>query len=159
MTETIQPSLIEYKIASTNHERQQAFAVRHTVFVEEQNVPIDIERDEFDEAAIHIIATKNGIPVGTGRLVIETDEAGRKRGRIGRVCILKANRRQGIATGIMKEILKQAQQLPDLKELYLHAQLSAKELYAGLGYVERGEVFAEAGIDHIEMFKSINHTS
>ena len=37
----------------------------------------------------------------------------------------------------------------------LHAQLSARGFYERAGFVSRGEIFVEAGIDHIEMMLDI----
>ena len=37
----------------------------------------------------------------------------------------------------------------------LHAQEYVKAFYAGHGYRERGEVFLEEGIPHIEMVKGL----
>ena len=46
------------------------YAVRHEVFVVEQGVPVELERDELDAAADHAVAVDAaGAVVGTGRLV------------------------------------------------------------------------------------------
>ena len=47
------------------------YALRELVFVVGQHVPVDIERDTDDEAAVHVVAraTASGEVVGTGRLV------------------------------------------------------------------------------------------
>ena len=42
-----------------------------------------------------------------------------------------------------------------VKEITLHAQLTAKAFYARLGYREEGEEFEEAGIAHVSMRKTI----
>ena len=42
-----------------------------------------------------------------------------------------------------------------VKEITLHAQLTAKEFYARLGYREEGDIFEEAGIAHVAMRKVI----
>ncbi|MHB8912382.1 MAG: GNAT family N-acetyltransferase [Lysobacter sp.] len=45
-------------------------SVRETVFVQEQNVPLDLEWDELDPLCRHVLARDNeGRPIGTGRLV------------------------------------------------------------------------------------------
>ena len=41
------------------------------------------------------------------------------------------------------------------REVVLHAQLSAAPFYARAGFSERGEVFEEAGIPHVEMVRSL----
>ena len=42
-----------------------------------------------------------------------------------------------------------------VREIALHAQLTAKAFYARLGYREEGEEFEEAGIPHVSMRKTI----
>ena len=49
--------------------REKLRAVRRAVFIEEQKVPEDLEWDEADEHAYHVLATTiDGRPIGTGRL-------------------------------------------------------------------------------------------
>ena len=125
-----------------------AYDLRRIVFVIEQKVPEDMERDEFDAEAIHAIARDGEVVVGTGRLVVEG-----RRGRIGRMAVQKERRGEGIGNGLMEFLESRAREL-GLTEIYLHAQVYAKEFYAKKGYAERGEEFDEAGIAHIEMFKT-----
>ena len=39
-------------------------------------------------------------------------------------------------------------------KIYFHSQLYIKDLYAQLGFIEEGETFFEAGIEHIKMYKN-----
>src|SRR5690606_39345790 len=56
------------KIATSPEEKEKAFAIRHEVFVMEQNVPIEIELDEFDDEAIHFLCYNDeNEPVGADR--------------------------------------------------------------------------------------------
>ena len=48
------------KKVETKAELDQAYTVRTIVFVQEQNVPVDLEIDEHDETAIHFIGLLNG---------------------------------------------------------------------------------------------------
>ena len=62
----------------------QAWAepLRFAVFVEEQNVPADIELDSFDALSVHAVAfDASGEAVGTGRLLPD--------GHIGRMAVAK----------------------------------------------------------------------
>ena len=56
---------IIFRIVETEAELQQCFAVRHSVFVEEQNIFFETDQDEFDKNAIHIAA----IDTSTGKVV------------------------------------------------------------------------------------------
>lgn len=142
--------LVEFAVAIDPQDMEDAYRLRHIVFVEEQGVPENMEKDEFDPDAIHVVAKNGGKVVGTGRMVIEA-----KNGRIGRMAVDKNLRRKGIGKRIMLKLEEEAQQR-GLDEIYLHAQVHAHDFYEKLGYTPRGEVFDEAGIDHVEMYKELN---
>ena len=46
-----------------------ALAIREVVFIEEQSVPVELERDDEDPTAFHVIAFARGHAVATGRLI------------------------------------------------------------------------------------------
>ncbi|MGL4435486.1 MAG: YbgC/FadM family acyl-CoA thioesterase, partial [Giesbergeria sp.] len=47
-----------------------AARVRHAVFIQEQGIPADIEVDELDATAVHVVLRNRlGMPVATGRLL------------------------------------------------------------------------------------------
>lgn len=142
-------SMVEYGVLKNEEERVEAYQLRYDVFVDEQKVPADMELDEFDPEAVHAVAIENGRVIGTGRLVVEGNV-----GRIGRMAVEKEKRGQGIGNGLM-EVLEQKAVDLGLSEIYLHAQVYAKDFYAKRGYQPRGEEFDEAGIAHIEMFRKL----
>ena len=76
-------------------------AIRYEVFVNEQNVPEELEIDGFDGEAKHALAFVDGVPIGTGRILND--------GHIGRVAVLKNYRGLGIGKLIMKDLIKWAQ--------------------------------------------------
>jgi predicted GNAT family N-acyltransferase len=125
------------------------FAVRHAVFVDEQAVPPALERDEFDALAIHLVALRGDAVIGTLRIVASGDTA-----KIGRMAVLAADRKSGVGTRLMDRAVEVARTM-GVKDLVLHAQLTAKAFYARFGYREEGEVFEEAGIAHVTMRRTI----
>jgi predicted GNAT family N-acyltransferase len=125
------------------------YAVRHQVFVVEQAVPPALERDAFDVVAIHLVALRDDDVIGTLRLVVSGSTA-----KIGRMAVLAVERRSGIGSGLMARAHEVARSV-DVKEITLHAQLSAKAFYTRLGYREQGEAFEEAGIAHVNMRKTL----
>jgi predicted GNAT family N-acyltransferase len=125
------------------------FALRHQVFVEEQAVPPALERDAFDALAIHLVALTGDKVIGTLRIVVSGDSA-----KIGRMAVLAAHRNSGIGSRLMERAAEIARSM-NVKEMTLHAQLSAKAFYARLGYRVEGEEFEEAGIAHVTMRKTI----
>ena len=92
------------KVPETKEEIRGLRELRALVFVCEQGVPRDLEIDELDGDAIHIIGCFNTQVVATGRLVLDTAVTG----RIGRMAVLAAYRRSGIGTLILKALEKQA---------------------------------------------------
>ena len=121
-------------------------AIRYEVFVDEQNVPVDLEIDGLDGKAKHALAFVDGVPIGTGRILND--------GHIGRVAVLKNYRGLGIGKLIMKELIKCAQDM-SLEKVWLSSQWHAHSFYLDLGFVCVGEVYKEAGIDHIKMFRAL----
>ena len=126
-----------------------AYAVRHQVFVEEQAVPPALERDEFDDLAIHLVALRGDDVVGTLRIVVSGGSA-----KIGRMAVLAAERNAGIGSRLMERAIEVARTM-NVKEITLHAQLTAKEFYEKLGYCAEGDIFEEAGIAHVSMRHAI----
>jgi predicted GNAT family N-acyltransferase len=130
-------------------DRAAAYAIRRAVFVEEQGVPPEIERDDLDELAEHALAVLDGRPVGAGRLVA--------RGRtavIGRMAVLDDARGTGIGAGLL-DLLEEVARSLGCTEVELHAQLTARGFYGRLGYTAHGEVYQEAGIAHIDMSRPL----
>jgi predicted GNAT family N-acyltransferase len=126
-----------------------AYAVRHQVFVNEQAVPPALERDALDDLAIHLVALRGDDVIGTLRIVVSGANA-----RIGRMAVLAAERRGGVGTRLMERAHEVARTM-NVKEITLHAQLTAKDFYAKLGYCEEGDIFEEAGIAHVTMRQAI----
>ncbi len=121
-------------------------AIRYNVFVEEQKVPEELEIDGLDDKAKHVLAFVDSVQIGTGRILSD--------GHIGRVAVLKDYRGLGIGKLIMKDLIKWAQNM-NLEKVWLSSQWHAHSFYLDLGFVCVGEIYIEAGIDHIKMFKTL----
>ncbi|TAN08117.1 MAG: GNAT family N-acetyltransferase [Rhodanobacteraceae bacterium] len=136
-------------------DRAALLGVRATVFIEEQHVPADIERDDDDARAVHLLArTPAGDPVGTGRLLVDPapgdgHSTGRT-GHIGRMAVLSAWRRRGVGSTLLHGLLDHAR-ARGVREICLHAQHTAIAFYQRHGFTARGAEFEEAGIPHVEM--------
>jgi predicted GNAT family N-acyltransferase len=129
----------------------QASQVRTAVFVHEQNIPAELEWDVADADALHaVIVNPQGEPVATGRLLVHAPGVG----RIGRMAVLSSLRGTGLGQQILEALVQAARERGDV-EVCLHAQTSAQGFYERLGFTQRGEVYAEVGIPHIEMFLDI----
>lgn len=130
--------------------RWKAYALRHEVFVVEQRVPPELERDEKDAEAFHVIALEGDRCVGTGRLVRQAGGVG----RVGRMAVDARFRRSGVGAQVLEALEARARE-EGLREIELHAQCYVEEFYRRHGYARAGDVFEEAGIDHVVMSKRL----
>lgn len=126
-------------------------ALRRTVFIEEQNVSEADEMDGLDAEAIHLIATCDGKPAGTARLLIRGET-----GKIGRVAVLREHRSTGLGAAIMRQAEAALRSRPGVTRLYLSAQTHALPFYEKLGYVAYGPEYDDAGIPHRDMEKRLD---
>jgi predicted GNAT family N-acyltransferase len=129
-------------IGGWEQQRQAAAALRQQVFVVEQGVPAELELDEMDAQSLHAIAYQDGVPVATGRLLPD--------GHIGRMAVRQDARGAGTGSLVLCALMDEARRRGD-REVVLHAQLSARDFYARHGFEPEGEVFMDAGIEHIAM--------
>lgn len=114
--------------------------IRESVFISEQNVPPELEWDEYDADSTHFLAydTKRDA-VGTGRLQPD--------GKITRMAVLPVARGAGVGAALLEALLyaaiHQGKAVP-----WLHAQSDAVGFYESFGFTAVGEPFMEAGIEH-----------
>jgi len=116
--------------------------IRTAVFIQEQNVPIELEWDEFDNDSTHILAYYNNKAVGTARLLDD--------GHIGRMAVLKAYRNRNIGKNMLKYILDIAQ-AKSIALIELSAQDHAVDFYKKYGFTVTSDVYMDAGIPHYTM--------
>lgn len=141
------------RLAASPDEVQEAYAVRSTVFVDEQQVPVELELDDADPTADHLVAVEADTVVGTGRLVVEppgfegTDPALGQVGHLGRLAVLPRARGSGLGVTLVRAIERRAGER-GLRVMVLSAQTYAEGFYERLGYTAYGAVFDDAGIDH-----------
>lgn len=120
-------------------------AIRRRVFIEEQNVPEELELDDLDATAVHLLATQDGRPVGTARLLIEGETA-----KIGRVAILPELRGTGAGAALMRAALDELR-ARGVTRAKLGAQTHAIGFYERLGFTVYGPEYDDAGIPHRDM--------
>jgi predicted GNAT family N-acyltransferase len=129
-----------------------AFALRTAVFCGEQGVPPEMEIDEHDPEAQHLVAllAEEQRVIGTLRLLAFGREA-----KIGRVAVVSEWRRRGVASRMLATALARAR-----REGFEHARLAAQTvavaLYEQAGFVVESEPFEEAGIEHVWMGQSLS---
>lgn len=120
-------------------------AIRRRVFIEEQNVPEELELDDLDATAVHLLATQDGRPVGTARLLVAGETA-----KIGRVAILPELRGTGAGAALMRAALDELR-ARGVRTAKLGAQTHAIGFYERLGFTAYGPEYDDAGIPHRDM--------
>jgi predicted GNAT family N-acyltransferase len=129
---------------------QRAYAIRRRVFIEEQNVPEEIEMDADDEHAFHALAILDGVAIGCGRML----DHGDSEVKIGRMAVLREFRGTGVGAHILRFLIDRAR-ARGLRRAILHAQLTAEGFYLKEGFNPVGGVFDEAGIAHRKMERDL----
>lgn len=129
-----------------------AFAVRRAVFIDEQDVPEEIEIDGKDETATHFVVydTGKGEPVGTERLRFPGEAVAKTE----RVAVLKRYRGEGLGRRLMCRAESEARER-GCSQMKLNAQSRVEGFYLNLGYETVSDIFYEAGIPHVEMVKDL----
>jgi predicted GNAT family N-acyltransferase len=74
--------------------------------------------------------------------------------QIGRMAVLKAHRKARVGALLLTTLEDEARRR-GVNGIMLHSQLYALEFYKKQGYEPLGQVFQEAGIDHLEMRKKL----
>jgi len=121
--------------------------IRQKVFVEEQQVPEELEWDNLDKNSIHFLGKEGNRPVACARLV--KDEF------LGRVAVLKDYRNHGWGG----RLIRAAEQYlieHHKGRLSLNAQANSYSFYFNNGYRPDEEMFWDANIPHLKMTKILN---
>jgi len=127
-----------------------ALALREDVFVGEQGVGLDEERDGRDADALHLVVLDDGAVVGTCRLLFEGTTV-----KLGRMAVARSRRGLGLARALLTEAESQSR-TRRARRIELAAQLNAQALYDRAGYDAYGDVFLDAGIEHVMMAKALS---
>jgi predicted GNAT family N-acyltransferase len=119
------------------------------VFIDEQGVDASEEIDEHEATAIHVVVVDEGRVVATCRL--------RRVGadmKLERMAVERDTRGGGVGT----ELLREAERIAAAEgaaRMLMHAQTRARGFYASNAYEPEGELFFEAGIEHVRMTKAL----
>ena len=140
------PPDIDIREANWDIDREVLCALREHVFIREQSVPAALEWDEFDARSRHVLATANGMPIGTARLLPD--------GHIGRMAVLKAWRGRGAGSALLLKLMEFAHVL-GMRRVMLNAQVQAVPFYLRQGFRPEGEMFMDAGIPHVRMTRDL----
>jgi len=144
----------EISYVTTDEQLQQALGIRHDVFVIEQQVPAEIEIDQFDVISPdvhHVLLSTDGQAVATGRLIYYSKDTA----KMQRIAVLQSHRSFGYGRVLLLAMEERAREL-GLTYSLLDAQCQAQKFYEKLGYeVISEEPFYDADILHVRMRKSL----
>jgi predicted GNAT family N-acyltransferase len=141
--------VIEVRRARDQSEIDAALALRYEVFCTEQGVSLAEERDGLDGEALHLVVVDGGEVVGTCRLLLVGSEV-----KLGRMAVAASHRGRGLAAELLAEADARSRELR-AERIVLAAQLTAQSLYERAGYARYGDVFLDAGIEHVMMGKAL----
>lgn len=113
--------------------------IRNQVFILEQKVAPELERDEKDPQAQHFIAYIDGTAVACARLISDK--------YIGRMAVLTPYRNLGLG----KRLIESIKQHTSSTELELSAQCHAFMFYISSGFYACSDLYEDAGIPHLTM--------
>jgi len=131
------------RLTSWQQDKDMLRFVRHAVFVDEQQIPADLEWDERDQDAAHVIAiSESDQAIATGRLL-----AG---GHIGRMAVVPGWRGKGVGRSILNLLLAAAHRRGD-RIIKLSSQQTACGFYLKQGFIQTGDPYQEAGRQHVAM--------
>lgn len=145
------PSNLALTVVSYTEAVSAIQTIRQAVFQTEQCVDAALDFDGLDETALHIVAYWQQQPIGTARIRMLEERLA----KLERVAVLSAYRGQGIGKALVEAAIAYLDQR-EIPAIKLNAQLQTKSFYEKLGFQPHGEEFEEAGILHIEMYRSKN---
>ena len=129
----------------TKEELESSMAIRKRVFVEEQGIDPQLEREN-EEGAVYFLATMDNQPCAACRY-----RKTQKGYKLERFAVLKEFRGKRLGQALLAAVLGD---IPDDgQQIYLHALKEAVGLYTRFGFAIEGDQFQEAGIPHYRMVK------
>ena len=130
----------------SNDELYEIMKLRSKVFVVEQKC-IYQDLDDRDQDAVHLFF-RDDDGIEAYLRVMDKNEHNNMI-TIGRVVSIK--RRSGLATALLKEGIRIAEDSFGAEKVYIEAQVYARSLYEKIGFGQVSEEFLEDGIPHIKM--------
>ncbi|MCB5185923.1 GNAT family N-acetyltransferase [Methylobacillus gramineus] len=131
------------KTADWQTYQTQISNIREQVFIQEQQVPAELEWDGLDSTALHLLAlAEDGKPIGSARVLSD--------GSIGRMAVLKAWRDKGVGHALLRAAIEACRQNGWL-DIHLSAQTHAIPFYEKSGFKIASDEYMDAGIPHKAM--------
>ncbi|WP_062134616.1 GNAT family N-acetyltransferase [Demequina aestuarii] len=163
---------VRVEAVTTEAHFADALEVRFAVFVHEQGVSADSERDALDDdpRTLHAVAyDAHGRPVGAGRVLAPHTDTEHGQGtshgamdpanpHIGRLAVMASARGTGAGRALMKFLEAAALERHGAHggvRVELSAQDQAMPFYQRLGYTAYGDGYLDEGIEHHDAYKDL----
>jgi len=124
--------------------------LRNQVFYVEQHCD-DLDLDDKDQQSLHLTLYDGEVLAGYARLLppgLSYPEMS-----IGRVAVSASYRGRGLGRFIMERSLVQLELSFGKGPIKISAQRYLEQFYGSLGFKTISEVYLEAGIEHVKMFR------
>jgi len=138
---------MKIKVVSDASSIKKCLQIRAEVFIEEQEVPENDERDGLDDQCLHFLATSDSEVIGAARLNYLNDTYA----KIQRVCVKESARGDGIGAQIILAMIEKVRADGFRTVIRLGSQTHALEFYKKLGFEVFGSEYMDAGIPHFDM--------
>ena len=122
--------------------------LRSEVFVVEQNC-VFLDMDNKDQKCHHLMGWRDDTLVGYSRLLgsgISYVESS-----IGRIVTSPTARGLGVGRDLLDKSIETLYRLYGKQPIRIGAQCYLTKFYESFGFVQKGEIYLEDGIEHIEM--------
>ncbi len=141
---------MEWTIVQGLENAPQARRIREEIFMQEQG--FQVEFDEIDPIAYHLLLWQEGEAVATGRLFPKAGDGAVY--IVGRVAVRKAWRGRDLGRAVLEQLEQKARQL-GAGRIELSAQVQAQGFYEKLGYTASGQPYLDEHCPHIHMEKTV----
>lgn len=148
---------MEYRILKTKEDLENMYLLRKKVFVDEQKIPLEFEKDKKDEDkdTVHVGVFVDEKLIATARIMNFSENIV----YFGRACVSKENRGTGAGKFLflnMEKTVIENKKENEKRVIRFSAQYHALKFYQMLGYkVDDEKIFLEFGIEHIKMSKVV----
>jgi putative N-acetyltransferase (TIGR04045 family) len=141
---------IECRTIRTPDELAAHFRVRHQVFVDEQRIFADSDRDEHDQdpLTVHVVGVADGMVGGAVRLF--PLDAAAKRWQGDRLAVLPGRRTIGLGPPLVRCAVRLAGARGG-ELMIAHIQLANVSFFRRLGWDDDGDIEMYAGLPHQPM--------
>ncbi len=128
----------------------QVYALRQTVFVEEQQIPATLEFDDLDQTCPYYLWIENNQPIATVRYQMKDP----KTLQPDRFCVAADHRGQGYGKRLLS-LLEERGRRAGAASASLSAETTASGFYLSCGYQISSAPYLEDGISCVTMMKQL----